>query len=349
VTALEDKIAQRSAVEVLGAIYETDFKGFSYGFRPGRSAHDALDALAVGIRYRKVNWVLDADIRGFFDTIDHEWLTRFIEHRIADRRVVRHIRKWLKAGVLEEGKHFSTEEGTPQGGSVSPSLGNIYLHYVLDLWADQWRHKQANGDVIIVRYADDCVFGFQHRSEAEKFLRELRKRLGEFNLELNEHKTRFIEFGRFAAENRDRRGKGKPETFEFLGFTHICGRSRNGKFIVLRHTIRKRMQAKLKELKQELRYRMHFAIPHVGRWLGSVLLGHYRYYGVPNNGRAIGAFRHYVTRLWFKMLRRRSQRTRVNWERMSRLVKRWLPNPKIQHPYPEQRLRVFTQGRSPVR
>jgi group II intron reverse transcriptase/maturase len=349
VTALEDKIAQRAAVEVLGAIYETDFKGFSYGFRPGRSAHDALDALAVGIRFRKVNWVLDADIRGFFDTIDHEWLTRFIEHRIADRRVVRHIRKWLKAGVLEEGKYLSAEEGTPQGGSVSPLLGNIYLYYVLDLWADQWRHKQANGDVIIVRYADDCVFGFQYRSEAEKFLKELRERLGKFNLELNEHKTRFIEFGRFAAGDRERRCNGKPETFEFLGFTHICGRDRNGKFIVLRHTIRKRMQAKLKALKQELRYRMHFAIPHVGRWLGSVLRGHYRYYGVPNNGRAISSFRHYVTRLWFKTLRRRSQRTRVNWERMGRLVKRWLPNPKIQHPYPEQRLRVFTQGRSPVR
>jgi group II intron reverse transcriptase/maturase len=349
VTALEDKIVQRAVTDVLEAIYETDFKGFSYGFRPGRSAHDALDALAVGIRWKKVSWVLDADIRGFFDTIDHEWLIRFIEHRIADRRIIRHIRKWLKAGVLEEGKQIPTEEGTPQGGSVSPLLANIYLHYVLDLWAEQWRHRRAKGDVIIVRYADDIVFGFQYCSEAQRFLEGLRKRLGEFNLELHGDKTRLIEFGRFAAENRRRKGRGKPETLDFLGFTHICGQNRDGKFIVLRHTIRKRQRAKLNEIKRELRRRLHIPIPEVGRWLRTVLRGHYNYYGVPNNGRAINAFRFYVARLWFSSLRRRSQRTRINWARMGRLAKRWLPYPKIQHPYPGQRLHVFTQGRSPVR
>ena len=349
ITTLEDKIVQRAVVVVLEAIYETDFRGFSYGFRPRRSAHDALDALAVGTRWKKVSWVLDADIRGFFDAISHEWLIKFMEHRIGDRRVIRHIGKWLKAGVMEEGKRMPSEEGTPQGGSVSPLLANIYLHYALDLWADQWRRKQAKGDVIIVRYADDIVFGFQYRSEAVKFLEDLRARLGKFNLELHDKKTRLIEFGRFASENRKCRGKGKPETFDFLGFTHICGRNRNGKFIVLRHTIGKRLRAKLKELKRELRWRMHEPIPEVGRWLRAVLLGHYRYYGVPNNGRAMNAFRFLVGKLWFRTLCRRSQRTGLNWERMSRLIKRWLPWPKIQQPYPEQRLRVFTQGRSPVR
>jgi len=349
VTVLEDKIVQRAVVEVLEAIYETDFKGFSYGFRPGRSAHDALDALAVGIQWRKVNWVLDTDIRGFFDRISHEWLEKFIGHRIADRRVIRHICKWLKAGVLEDGKQMSTEEGTPQGGSVSPLLANIYLHYVLDLWAQQWRHRQAKGDMIIVRYADDIVFGFQYRSEAERFLEGLRERLGKFNLELNEAKTRLIEFGRHAAGNRRKRGDGKPESFNFLGFTHLCGRKRNGKFVVIRHTMRKRLRSKLKELKHELRRRMHFSIPEIGRWLKSVLRGHYNYYGVPRNGRAMNTFRFHVSRLWYRTLRRRSQRTGLIWERMERIVKCHLPYPKIRHPYPEQRLRVITQGRSPVR
>jgi group II intron reverse transcriptase/maturase len=349
VTVLEDKIVQRAVTEVLGAIYETDFKGFSYGFRPERSAHDALDALAVGIAWKKVSWVLDTDIRGFFDTIDHGWLIKFVEHRIADRRILRHIQKWLKAGVLEEGKHVSTEEGTPQGGSVSPLLANIYLHYVLDLWAGWWRSKRAKGDIVIVRYADDSVLGFQYRSDAEKFIDELCQRFDKFNLKLHEDKMRLIEFGRFAAKSRERRGEGKPESFEFLGFTHICGRTRNGKFVVLRHTIRKRMRVKLKELKEELRRRLHFSIPEVGRWLQTVLRGYYRYFGVPCNGRALNSFRHYVTRLWFRALQRRSQRSRTNWKRMERLAKRWLPYPKIMHPYPWQRLRVITQGRSPVR
>jgi group II intron reverse transcriptase/maturase len=349
ITTLEDKIVQRAVTEVLGAIYEIDFKGFSYGFRPGRSAHDALDALMVGIGRRKVGWVLDVDVRGFFDAIDHEWLVKFVEHRIADRRVIRHIVKWLKAGVLEEGRQIPTEQGTPQGGSISPLLANIYLHYVLDLWADQWRRKQAQGDVIIVRYADDVVFGFQYRAEAEKFLEALRERLRKFNLELHDNKTRLIEFGRFAARDRKRRGAGKPESFNFLGFTHICGQSQNGKFMVLRHTMRERLRSKLKEVKCELRRLLLAPIPVVGRWLRSVLRGYYNYYGVPTNTRAMNAFRFQVCRFWFRSLWRRSQKTRITWERMGRLVRRWLPYPKVQHPYPEQRLCVTTQGRSPVR
>lgn len=349
ITALEDKIVQRAVVKVLEAIYETDFKGFSYGFRPKRSAHDALDALAVGIRWKKVNWVLDADIRGFFDAISHEWLVKFVEHRIGDRRVIRHIRKWLKAGVLEEGKVVPIEEGTPQGGNVSPLLANIYLHYVLDLWADQWRHRQAKGEVIIVRYADDIVFGFQLRSDAERFHEALKNRLGRFNLQLHDDKTRLIEFGRFAEKSRRRQGKGKPHTFDFLGFTHICGLTRNGKFMVLRHSIRKRLRAKLKQIKTELRRRMHLSIPELGRWLRAVLRGHYNYYGVPGNGRAMNAFRYFIGKLWLRTLRRRSHKTRIIWARMQRIIKRWFPYPTIKHPYPEQRLRVITRGRSPVR
>ena len=248
VTALEDKVVQRAVVEVVGAIYETEFKGFSYGFRPGRSAHDALDALAVGIKWKKVNWVLDADIRGFFDTIDHERLVKFIEHRIADRRVIRHIRKWLKAGAMEQGKHLPTDEGIPQGASLSPLLANIYLHYAFDLWAEQWRHKWAHGSVIVVRYADDFVLGFQYRPDAEKFLDELSKRLGKFTLELNDEKASLIEFGRLAVKNRMRRGEGKPESFDFLGFTHICGQSAKGTFVLLRHTMRKRLGRSSKKL-----------------------------------------------------------------------------------------------------
>jgi RNA-directed DNA polymerase len=285
----------------------------------------------------------------FFDAISHEWLVKFMGHRIGDRRVIRHICKWLKAGVMEEGKLKPIEQGTPQGGSVSPLLANIYLHYTLDLWADQWRHRHAKGEVIIVRYADDVVFGFQYRSDAEKFLEALRRRLARFDLQLHDDKTRLIEFGRFAQKSRRDKGKGKPHTFGFLGFTHICGLNRSGKFIVLRHSIRTRVRAKLKEIKRELRGRMHASIPDLGKWLRAILRGHYNYYGVPRNGRAMNAFRYYVGRLWFRTLRRRSQKTRINWERMQRIIKRWLPYPIIRHPYPEQRLRVFTQGRSPVR
>jgi group II intron reverse transcriptase/maturase len=342
IPVLEDKIVQRATVGVLNCIYETDFKGFSYGFRPGRSQHNALDALTVGITTQKVNWVLDADIRGFFDAIDHGWLVKFIEHRIADQRVIRHIKKWLSAGVLEDGEVTRAKEGTPQGGSISPLLANIYLHYVFDLWADQWRRQQARGDVIIVRFADDIVVGFQNRTDAEQFRHELTERFGKFNLELHADKTRLIEFGRFAADSRRERGDGKPETFDFLGFTHICGKTKKGKFTVLRQTMRKKMQRKLQELKQELRRRMHWSIPEVGKWLRTVLLGHYRYYGVPHNGRKLSAFRYHLLCQWKWTLRRRSQRQRTTWESMNRIATRWLPAPRIQHPYPAERLRVTT-------
>lgn len=342
IPVLEDKIVQRAAVRILNNVYESDFKGFSYGFRPGRSQHNALDALSVGITTQKVNWVLDGDIRGFFDVIGHEWLVKFIEHRIADQRVIRHVRKWLNAGVLEDGELTRAEEGTPQGGSISPLLANIYLHYVFDLWADRWRRQAGRKKVTVVRFADDFIVGFQSRTDAEQFQEELKERLKGFNLELHADKTRLIEFGLFAAENRRKRGEGKPETFDFLGFTHICGKNRKGKFTVLRQTMRKKMQRKLAELKQELRKRMHTPITEVGKWLRSVLLGHYRYYGVPCNSRRLSAFRYHLLCYWKWTLRRRSQRQRTSWERMSLIATRWLPPPRIYHPYPEERLRVTT-------
>lgn len=341
VPTLEDKLVQSVTAEVLSAIYEQDFLGFSYGFRPKRSAHGALDALSVGLTRKKVNWVLDADIRGFFDAIDHEWLVRFMEHRIGDQRVIRHVRKWLKAGVLEDGEVTWSDQGTPQGGSISPLLANIYLHYVFDLWIQAWR-KRATGDVIVVRYADDFVVGFQHRHEAERFLEELRERFAKFGLELHSGKTRLIEFGRFAAADRAKRGEGKPETFDFLGFTHACGRTRNGKYKVIRLTMKKRLRAKLKSLKTEIRRRMHLAVPEVGKWLAMVLNGYYRYYAVPGNYDRLWAFRFHVGRLWYRALQRRSQRTRLNWTRMVRIIDEWLPRPRILHPYPDQRLRVMT-------
>src|SRR5881409_1064123 len=287
VPALEDKLVQRAVVAVLNAIYEVDFLGFSYGFRPGRSPHQALDALTVGITMKKVNWVLDADIRGFFDTLDHGWLVKFVEHRVADRRVVRLIQKWLNAGVLEEGTRTRSEVGTVQGGSISPLLANLYLHYVFDLWVQRWRKKQARGDVVVVRFADDFVVGFEHRQDAERFLTELRERCARFGLELHPEKTRLLEFGPFAAEHRRRADEGKPETFDFLGFTHICGKKRNGRFTVVRQTIRKRLQAKLSEVKAELRRRLHGPIPEVGAWLRAVIIGHLKYYGVPMNRPAL--------------------------------------------------------------
>ena len=343
VTALEDKIVQRATVEVLNAIYETDFLGFSYGFRPGRSPHDALDALYAGLLTRNVNWVLDVDIRGFFDTIDHGWLMTFVEHRIADRRVGRLIQKWLRAGVLEEGKRRRMEEGTPQGGSASPLLANIYLHYAFDLWIQAWRQKQARGDIIVVRFADDIVLGFQVKADAERFWTELAERFRTFRLELHPEKTRLLEFGPFAAEHRKKRGQGKPETFTFLGFTHICGKKRsNGRFTVLRQTMRTRLQAKLSEVKAELTRRLHDPIPAVGTWLRSVVAGHIRYYGVPMNSPALSMFRFQVGRLWHRALSRRSQKGRVLWERMRRLIERWLPPARVCHPYPLRRLGVIT-------
>lgn len=349
VPSLEDKIVQRAVVEVLNAIYESDFLGFSYGFRPGRSPHQALDALAVGIWKRKVSWVLDADIRGFFDTLDHGWLVKFIEHRVADRRVVRLTQKWLRAGVLEDGKRTRGEVGTVQGGSISPLLANVYLHYAFDLWAQRWRQREARGDVVLVRFADDFVVGFEHRRDAERFLAELRGRFSTFGLELHPDKTRLIEFGRYAARNRRGRGEGKPETFNFLGFTHICGKTRKGGFTVLRQTMRRRWQAKLQEVKVELRRRLHHPVPETGGYLRSVVLGHMRYYAVPMNFESVSAFRWRVGRLWWQVLRRRSQNNRLLWRRMTRYINRWLPPVHICHPYPLERLCVMTQGRSRMR
>ena len=342
VTTVEDKIVQRATVEVLNAVYEADFVGFSYGFRPGRSPHNALDALWVGLMTRQVNWVLDADIRAYFDTIDHGWLVKFIEHRIGDRRVVRLIQKWLKAGVLEDGTRTRSETGAQQGGSASPLMANVYLHYVFDLWVLWWRKTQARGDVIVVRFADDFTAGFQYREDGEQFLADLRARFARFSLELHPDKTRLIEFGRFAADNREQRGEGKPETFGFLGFTHICSRRRDGSFMVKRKTARDRMRRKLKEVHVELRRRMHDPVPEVGRWLGSVVRGHVRYYGVPSNSETLWTFRYRVLWLWRLVASRRSQNGYVTWDQVNRWARQWIPLPRICHPYPNQRLRVRT-------
>jgi len=349
IAALEDKIVQRAVVEVLNAVYEEDFLGFSYGFRPGRKPHDALDALAAGILRKKVNWVLDADICDFFSRLDHVWIEKFLRHRIADERVLRIIRKWLNAGVIEDGNWSETPEGSPQGASASPLLANVYLHYVFDRWARQWRRQNAHGDVIIVRFADDLVVGFEHREDAQRFLADLRERFAKFGLELHAEKTRLIEFGRFAAGRRRARGLGKPETCDYLGFTHICGKTREGRFKLKRITISKRLRAKLAEVKGQLKRRRHQPIPEQGRWLARVVRGHLAYYAVPGNSRALRAFRDQATRHWFKALRRRSQRHRLDWEKMKRLAARWLPPVSILHPYPGVRFDARTRGRSPVR
>jgi RNA-directed DNA polymerase len=349
IATLEDKIVQRAVVEVLNTIYEEDFLGFSYGFRPGRRPHDALDALAVGITERKVNWILDADVSDFFSTLDRAWLRRFLEHRIADKRVLRLIDKWLAAGVIEDGEWSETTEGSQQGASVSPLLANVYLHYVFDRWVRQWRRRHARGDLIVTRFADDFVVGFQYLGDAKRFLNDLRERFAKFNLELHPDKTRLIEFGRFAAKNRMERGLKKPETFDYLGFTHVCGKTRDGRFWLRRITIKKRLRAKLKQVKAELRRRLHWPIPEQGRWLASVLRGHFNYYAVPGNIDAISAFRDQVRRHWRETLRRRSQRSRMTWERFGRIANGWLPRARIVHPYPSVRFAARTQGRSPVR
>jgi RNA-directed DNA polymerase len=335
IASLEDKVLQRAVTEVLNAVYEADFRGFSYGFRPGRSQHDALDALAVGLG-RRVNWVLDADIRGFFDHLDREWLMKFLRHRIADERILRLVMKWLNAGVLEDGQWSDSGEGTPQGGSLSPLLANVYLHYVLDLWADHWRKTQARGNVIITRFADDFIVGFQYQDDAERFLAELRGRLAKFSLELHPEKTRLIEFGPHAARNRAARGEGNPETFTFLGFRHIARRT-GGRFWVQRITDKKKMAAKLKQVKAELVRRRHLPVPDQGRWLASVITGHMRYYAVPGNFKALQQFRYQVNRHWRHALKRRSQRNQITWARMHRLASRHLPRAKIMHPWPEAR------------
>ena len=338
VAALEDKVVQQAVVTILNKIYEVDFKGFSYGFRPERSPHQALDALAVGVQRKKVNWVLDADIRGFFDNMSHEWTMKFIEHRVADRRILRLIQKWLKAGVSEDGQWSETKLGTPQGAVVSPLIANVYLHYVFDVWAEIWRKKVAKGDVIVIRYADDLVMGFQHRTEAERFLREFRERLVKFGLELHPDKTRLIEFGRYAARDRKQRGEGKPETFTFLGFTHFCGqRHKKGTFTVWRITAKKRMVAKLKAIKAELQRRKHDRTTAVGAWLRKVVLGYYQYHAVPGNLDQLRIFKCRVNRLWRNVLVRRSQRAQMRWERITSVLVRWIPPPRILHPYPDAR------------
>jgi RNA-directed DNA polymerase len=335
IAALEDKIVQHAVGMVLSQIYEEDFLGFSYGFRSGRGTHDALDALWIGVMRRKVNWVLDADIRDFFGSISHEWMVQFLQHRIADRRILRLIEKWLRAGVTEDGKWSKTEVGTPQGSVISPLLANVYLHYVFDLWAQHWRTHRTTGDVIVVRYADDMVLGFQHRGDAERFLQDWRDRLQKFGLELHPDKTRLIEFGRFAAASRKQRGEGKPETFNFLGFTHICGQAwKNGKFLVLRKSIRKRLLAKLKQIKDELRMRMHHPLAEVGKWLRSVVRGYFNYHAVPGNFASLQSFRLEVSKRWLRVIQRRSQKCRMSWKQMAGFAKQWLPVPKILHPYP---------------
>jgi group II intron reverse transcriptase/maturase len=337
VAALEDKIVQQAVVTILNQIYEEDFLGFSYGFRPGRSQHQALDALSYALRRKKVNYVLDADIRGFFDNLDKSWLIKFVEHRVADPRILRLIQKWLNAGVMEDGKWSETKTGTPQGSVISPLLANIYLHYVFDLWVGIWRTKCAQGDVIVVRYADDSVLGFQHQAEADRFLADLRERLGKFGLELHPDKTRRIEFGRYAERDRKRRGEGKPETFDFLGFTHISGKNRNGTFTVKRLSIRKRMRAKLRQIKQHLLKRRHDPVAQTGEWLKSVVQGYYNYHAVPGNLDSLWAFRQRTSRHWRRSLFRRSQKHRLNWDGMSKLIDRWVPKPRVLHPYPEHR------------
>jgi group II intron reverse transcriptase/maturase len=347
VAALEDKIVQRATAAVLNAIYEEDFLGFSYGFRPGRGAHDALDALVVAVQSRKVNFILDADIQSFFDTVSQGWLIRFLEHRIGDKRIIRLVQKWLKAGVLEEGVVSVSARGTGQGAVISPLLANVYLHYALDLWAERWRRREATGDMIIVRYADDFIVGFQHEADARRFWNDMRKRFEGFSLSLNPDKTRLIEFGRFAAERRAQRGLGKPETFNFLGFTFICERNSRGQFLVKRITRRDRMRAKLKEIKEELRRRMHRPIPEQGGWIKQVVRGFFAYYAVPTNGAALTAFYYHVKRIWLRTLRRRSQKDRFSWQRMDSLAADWLPQPRILHPYPDRRFAVMHPRREP--
>ena len=337
IAALEDKIVQQAVVTILNEIYEVDFRRFSYGFRPGRSPHQALDALSVGIQRKRVNWILDADIRGFFDQMSHEWTMEFVQHRVADKRILRLIRKWLKAGVSEDGEWTETKVGTPQGAVISPLLANIYLHYAFDLWADAWRNRVAKGDVIVVRYADDLVVGFEHRAEAERFLEEFRERLRKFGLELHPEKTRLIEFGRFAQANRNRRGEAEPENFTFLGFTHHCGTNSRGNFVIRRKTARKRLEAKLQQVKQALRERMHEPVPKVGEWLGRVVHGFYQYHAIPGNWRSLYRFRERVGWYWRRALERRSQRGRLTADQVSRLFHRWLPRPRLAHPYPEVR------------
>jgi RNA-directed DNA polymerase len=350
IAAIEDKIVQAAVVAILTPIYESEFLGFSYGFRPKRNQHQALDALAFGIGKRRINWVLDCDVQSFFDKVSRDWLIRFVEHRIGDRRIIRLIAKWLTAGVLEDGRVIETEEGTPQGAVISPLLANIYLHHVYDQWVHQWRQRCATGDVIVVRYADDSIVGFEHRHEAEQFLADLKARLARFGLNLHPDKTRLIEFGRNAIANRRARSLGKPETFDFLGFKHYCATRRDGSgFVLGRRPMAKRMRTKLREIKEQLKATRHDGIDGQGKWLAQVLRGWMAYYAVPMSGSAISAFRHHMIERWHGALMRRSQRRRLTWTRMKTIADRYLQYPRILHPWPEKRFLVTIQGGSPVR
>lgn len=349
IAALEDKIVQQAGLWVLQSIYEQDFLGFSYGFRPGRKQHDALDALSVAITSKKVNWILDADVEGFFDEIDHSWLVKFLEHRIGDRRILRLIRKWLRAGIIEDGVRSKTTKGSPQGSVISPLLSNVFLHYVFDLWIEWWRQERSNHDVVVVRYADDFVIGFESHAEAQACLNELRIRFAKFGLKLHEGKTRLIEFGRYAIDRRSERGEGRPETFDFLGFTHICGKTlKHGRFTVHRHTVAKRLRATLQAIKAQLRARMHHPVGETGRWLRRVVQGWLNYHAIPSNSRRLRQFVDDVTRLWLRVIRRRSQRSRTRWDwaRMDRLRRRHLPLPRVLHPYPQERFRARLEARA---
>lgn len=345
IAVLEDKIVQLAVSRILQAIFEEDFVGFSYGFRPGRGQHQALDAVSVGIQQRKVNWIVDADIKGFFDAIDHGWLMQFVEHRIADPRILRLLRKWLRAGVSEAGEWSPTQVGTPQGAVISPLLANLFLHHVVDLWMQWWRKQPGRGETIIVRYADDFVVGFQSKTDAEQFLHDLRERLAKFALELHPDKTRLIEFGRFAASNRTRRGEGPPETFNFLGFTHRCATRRSdGGFTVIRNTITKRLGATVQRVGQQLKINRMLPIAEQGRWLGAVVRGWLNYHAVPGNSGAIHSFKDRIVEAWRRALSRRSQkaRTGTTWPIMRQLAQRFLPPIRILHPYPDERLCVTT-------
>jgi group II intron reverse transcriptase/maturase len=347
IASLEDKIVQRAMVEVLNAIYEEDFLGFSYGFRPNRGQHDALDALAYAIHRTPVNWIIDADIRSYFDTVNHDWLIRFLEHRIGDRRVIRLILRWLKAGVMEAQGLTPTAMGTPQGSVISPLLANVYLHYCFDLWACRWRRQRATGTVVFVRYADDCVIGTENYDDARALITELRDRFGMFGLTLHPEKTRLIEFGRFAAERRQRRGQGKPETFAFLGFLHVCGQSRGGRFLLRRQTRPDRMRTTLQAIKEQLRRRMHQAVDAQGQWLNRVVRGYFAYHSVPTNAPTMAVFRHRVLRLWRQALSQRSQKAYVPWRAMKAIGDRWLPEVRVLHPWPQARFLVKHPRREP--
>lgn len=337
IAAVEDKIVQQAVVKVLNAIYEEDFLGFSYGFRQGRGQHDALDAVWMGISTKQIGWILDADISAYFDTIDHDWMQKFLQHRIADKRILRLINKWLKAGVIEDGKRTKAERGTPQGAVISPLLANIYLHYVFDTWAHHWRKHHASGNVITVRYADDSVIGFQHEEEAKVFLEAMKERLAKFGLALHPQKTRLIEFGRHAEQQRKKRGLGRPETFDFLGFTHCCAKTRQGGFKILRLTINKRLRATLAAIREKLKQKRHEPIGQVGAWLAKVIRGYFNYHAVPGNLRRLAGFRYEVCRAWLGQLRRRSQKDKMTWARFGRLAMKYLPYPRRVHPYPSQR------------